>query len=591
MKSQTFKVLLHVYDLSMGMAKSLSPMLIGKQIEAIYHTAVVVYGREYFYGGGICEGTPGRTQYGTPMKVEEIGETVIPKDVFVDFLRNISHKYTQQTYDLIKNNCNNFSNQTCEFLSGNQIPSYILDLPKIALQSPLGKMIEPMLTNLNQSSHLNPNYGQQGFDMSIPIHVPEINPNQSTMGRFQNQGGGSGQNLNLNSILDNFGGYSDNNTYQNTNYNTNNWNNSFNNTNYNNSNTNNTNNFNTFKDQNQNKNVNTSKNKEKENTKSNFLQPKTGKKKNNHKHDNLTDLKITQNQIPFKFPAYRIESIIDKVYSFQIGLTKKEKGYFEEIKKILIKSKKNLVSCQEIISEEILLFIKVLLENKLAEKQMFPVLDLIRIISLLPLSIEHTLRIFAPFFLKYGSELMSKLELLEENKQDSENAQTAVINLMMILRSFANTFQHEKGIKYWIEKSNFNNLIEFLSTSLLLDHHAATENLILASSSLFVNVAMLLYKLKEENSDFNKEHSFTILTSSIILLQRLLEKNTEFTNKDNKSISRIIAGICKVLWRDDSLVDLFLQFGLDLEKIFEKKNSKSFNQVNIAAGELQQILN
>lgn len=51
--SEGYKVVLRVYDISQGMAKALSPALLGKQIEAIYHTGIAVYGREYFYSGGI----------------------------------------------------------------------------------------------------------------------------------------------------------------------------------------------------------------------------------------------------------------------------------------------------------------------------------------------------------------------------------------------------------------------------------------------------------------------------------------------------------------------------------------------------------
>ena len=46
-------VQVYAYDLTQGMAKIYGPMFIGKPVEAIYHTSVVVFGKEYFFGGGI----------------------------------------------------------------------------------------------------------------------------------------------------------------------------------------------------------------------------------------------------------------------------------------------------------------------------------------------------------------------------------------------------------------------------------------------------------------------------------------------------------------------------------------------------------
>jgi hypothetical protein len=53
-----YKVDLYLYDLSNGMARTMSPLLLGKQIDAIYHSGLVVYGIEYYFGGGICRGYP-----------------------------------------------------------------------------------------------------------------------------------------------------------------------------------------------------------------------------------------------------------------------------------------------------------------------------------------------------------------------------------------------------------------------------------------------------------------------------------------------------------------------------------------------------
>ncbi|RXW24882.1 hypothetical protein EST38_g925 [Candolleomyces aberdarensis] len=49
----TSSVELYVYDLSGGMAKQLSRQLVGRQIDGIWHTSVVVFGKEIFYGQGI----------------------------------------------------------------------------------------------------------------------------------------------------------------------------------------------------------------------------------------------------------------------------------------------------------------------------------------------------------------------------------------------------------------------------------------------------------------------------------------------------------------------------------------------------------
>lgn len=58
MDNQSFKVQINLYDLSNGMAKAFSPMFLGKLIEGIWHTGLVIYGSEYYFGGGIVKGIP-----------------------------------------------------------------------------------------------------------------------------------------------------------------------------------------------------------------------------------------------------------------------------------------------------------------------------------------------------------------------------------------------------------------------------------------------------------------------------------------------------------------------------------------------------
>lgn len=49
-----------------------------RRIEGLWHTAIVVFGNEYFFGGhGIACCMPGTTQLGPPLKQELLGLTAI----------------------------------------------------------------------------------------------------------------------------------------------------------------------------------------------------------------------------------------------------------------------------------------------------------------------------------------------------------------------------------------------------------------------------------------------------------------------------------------------------------------------------------
>uniref|UniRef100_A0ACD5TP01 Uncharacterized protein n=1 Tax=Avena sativa TaxID=4498 RepID=A0ACD5TP01_AVESA len=145
---EEYPVKLHIYDLSQGMARQLSTMVLGKPINAIWHTGVVVYGREYYFGGGIQQDRPGRTPYGTPVRVEDFGVTHAAKEVFEGFLLEIGPRYTPETYNILSNNCNHFSSEAVKFLVGSTVPAYILDQPKEAMNSPIGALILPMIQGL-----------------------------------------------------------------------------------------------------------------------------------------------------------------------------------------------------------------------------------------------------------------------------------------------------------------------------------------------------------------------------------------------------------------------------------------------------------
>lgn len=55
---ESVTVLLYIYDLSSGIASMMSPMLLGRHIEGIWHTSIVIFGREYFYGSHGIQSVP-----------------------------------------------------------------------------------------------------------------------------------------------------------------------------------------------------------------------------------------------------------------------------------------------------------------------------------------------------------------------------------------------------------------------------------------------------------------------------------------------------------------------------------------------------
>ncbi|BDA45899.1 probable desumoylating isopeptidase 1 at N-terminal half [Coccomyxa sp. Obi] len=142
------KVLLYVYDLSQGFAAQVSQSLLGKHIAGIWHTAIVVGGYEYFYGGGVQKAMAGSTPYGHPVEIVDLGHTQIPEDILEDYINELRQVYTPEAYNLFTNNCNNFSNELATFLTGQPIPEHITNLPAEVLSTPMGQMLAPMLSGM-----------------------------------------------------------------------------------------------------------------------------------------------------------------------------------------------------------------------------------------------------------------------------------------------------------------------------------------------------------------------------------------------------------------------------------------------------------
>lgn len=115
------RVQLLVYDLSRGMAVTMSQQILGQQIEGIWHTGVLVFDIEYYFGGGIQAQQAGlfaRQHQMPPTRILDIGVTSKTKNDLQAFLLSIHNRFNASTYDLTRNNCNNFSDTVSQFLTG-----------------------------------------------------------------------------------------------------------------------------------------------------------------------------------------------------------------------------------------------------------------------------------------------------------------------------------------------------------------------------------------------------------------------------------------------------------------------------------------
>jgi thiol-disulfide isomerase/thioredoxin len=138
-------VQLYVYDLSQGLARTMSRQYLGIQIDAVYHTSIVFDGIEYFYGAGVQTCRAGQTHHGRPMEIVQLGKTSLPMEVILEYLDSLKEIYKAENYDLFLHNCNNFSNDFAMFLVGKGIPDHITSLPQTVLNTPFGQMLRPML--------------------------------------------------------------------------------------------------------------------------------------------------------------------------------------------------------------------------------------------------------------------------------------------------------------------------------------------------------------------------------------------------------------------------------------------------------------
>ena len=148
-----YKVIVYQYDLTQGMAKAMSRGLIGKQVDGVWHTGVCVFGKEYYYGGGICVGKHKKTPYGYPVKELDFGYTTKTEADLKAYIKSINNQFTMNTYNILNHNCNHFTDAALYFLVGKHLPDSILKQHEELLNTPMGQMVRPLLEGMSQGNN------------------------------------------------------------------------------------------------------------------------------------------------------------------------------------------------------------------------------------------------------------------------------------------------------------------------------------------------------------------------------------------------------------------------------------------------------
>jgi hypothetical protein len=151
----TYPVKLKVYDLSRGVCRKTSGIVLGKTIDSIYHAGIDVYGREYWFGpAGILCAPSSFFESSNDMPPLEVHQTTTTRHQaeFESFLRENESRFTRENYNLSKNNCNNFAQAVSSFLTnGQRIPAYITWQVREISTAPHASRLLPLMDIVSKS--------------------------------------------------------------------------------------------------------------------------------------------------------------------------------------------------------------------------------------------------------------------------------------------------------------------------------------------------------------------------------------------------------------------------------------------------------
>mmetsp|Transcript_69276 Transcript_69276/g.196297 ORF Transcript_69276/g.196297 Transcript_69276/m.196297 type:complete len:485 (-) Transcript_69276:77-1531(-) len=153
-----------LYDISNGASRLFSPLLLGSHFEAIYHSSVLAFNAEYWYGGHVFESEPPIdpgifgpplaasleqlecSSYNPELQIVRLGYTLTTLRELRRFLHNdMKSSYRPENYDVLTHNCNHFSDDVVQFLTGSSIPEGVRRLPELLMSTPTARLLRPFL--------------------------------------------------------------------------------------------------------------------------------------------------------------------------------------------------------------------------------------------------------------------------------------------------------------------------------------------------------------------------------------------------------------------------------------------------------------
>lgn len=130
-KKNSSMVYLNVYDLTPA-NNYLYVFVVG-----IFHSGIEVHGMEYGFGAheyptsGVFEVQPRSCPGFIFRRSILLGSTDMSYSEFRSFIERLSAKYHGDTYHLIAKNCNHFTDEVCQQLTGKAIPAWVNRLARV----------------------------------------------------------------------------------------------------------------------------------------------------------------------------------------------------------------------------------------------------------------------------------------------------------------------------------------------------------------------------------------------------------------------------------------------------------------------------